>query len=29
MLSSTHEFDLDDPQQMFDLEFFKEDPRVF
>ncbi|KAF8491790.1 DHS-like NAD/FAD-binding domain-containing protein, partial [Gautieria morchelliformis] len=29
MLKSSFEFDLDDPQQMFDLEFFRENPRVF
>jgi len=29
MLKSTDEFDLDDPQQMFDLEFFRENPQVF
>ncbi|KAF8513003.1 SIR2-domain-containing protein, partial [Hysterangium stoloniferum] len=29
MLKSTHEHDLDDPQQMFDLEFFKQNPNVF
>jgi NAD-dependent histone deacetylase SIR2 len=29
MLKATHEHDLDDPQQMFDLEFFKENPKVF
>ncbi|KAF8587866.1 SIR2-domain-containing protein [Ramaria rubella] len=29
MLKSTDEFDLDDPQQMFDLEFFKENPHIF
>ena len=29
MLKSADEFELDDPQQMFDLDFFKENPQVF